>query len=58
MLSRFQGLRYEAIGQLLNCEAGTVKVRVHRAMRELRQHFHEVAESQNVRKQITEEEKP
>ena len=40
VLSRFQGLRYEAIAQLLGCEVGAVKVRVHRAMRELREHFH------------------
>jgi RNA polymerase sigma factor (sigma-70 family) len=44
VLSRFQGLRYEAIGQLLNCEPGAVKVRVHRAMRELREYFHQIAQ--------------
>jgi len=44
VLSRFQGLRYEAIGQLLDCEPGAVKVRVHRAMRELREYFHRIAQ--------------
>ena len=44
VLSRFQGLRYDAIGQLLNCEPGAVKVRIHRAMRELREYFHEIAQ--------------
>ena len=46
VLSRFQGLRYDAIGQLLKCEPGAVKVRVHRAMRELREHFHQIAQGQ------------
>ncbi len=53
VLSRFQGLRYEAIAQLLNCEPGAVKVRVHRAMRELREYFHQIAKGQ-----IAKEEKP
>jgi RNA polymerase sigma factor (sigma-70 family) len=43
VLSRFQGLRYEAIAQLLGCEVGAVKVRVHRAMRELREHFNQIS---------------
>jgi RNA polymerase sigma factor (sigma-70 family) len=42
VLSRFQGLRYEAIAELLKCEPGAVKVRVHRAMIELREHFHQI----------------
>jgi RNA polymerase sigma factor (sigma-70 family) len=53
VLSRFQGLRYEEIGQLLNCESGAVKVRVHRAMRELREYFHQIAQ-----RQIAKGEKP
>src|SRR4029077_10658289 len=36
VLSRFQELKYEEIARLLDCEVGTVKVRVHRALRELR----------------------
>jgi RNA polymerase sigma-70 factor (ECF subfamily) len=36
VLSRFQDLRYEEIAQLLGCEIGTVKTRVHRALQELR----------------------
>src|SRR3954464_5704966 len=32
ILARFQELKYEQIGTLLDVEAGTVKVRVHRAM--------------------------
>jgi RNA polymerase sigma factor (sigma-70 family) len=36
VLSRFQGLKYEQVGELLGCEVGAVKVRVHRAVRALR----------------------
>jgi RNA polymerase sigma-70 factor (ECF subfamily) len=35
VLSRFQGLSYEQIGDLVGCETGTVKVRVFRAMKEM-----------------------
>ena len=36
VLSRYQDMRYEDIGRVLGCTEGTVKVRVHRAMKELR----------------------
>lgn len=36
VLSRFQDLRYQEIGDILGCEEGAVKVRVFRAMRALR----------------------
>jgi len=39
VLSRFQELKHEEIGTILGVETGTVKVRVHRAMRELREQF-------------------
>ena len=39
VLSRFQELKYEEIAQLLGCETNTVKVKVHRALQELRQVF-------------------
>jgi RNA polymerase sigma-70 factor (ECF subfamily) len=39
VLSRFQGLKYEEIAAVLKCEAGTVKVRVYRALRELGDRF-------------------
>jgi RNA polymerase sigma-70 factor (ECF subfamily) len=35
VLTRFQGLTHEQIGRILGCEAGTVKGRVFRAMKEL-----------------------
>lgn len=42
VLSRFQDLKYEEIAQMLGCEVGTVKTRVHRAMQELREIFHQL----------------
>ena len=42
VLSRFHNLRYEEIARLLKCEVGTVKVRVYRALKELRQVFCEL----------------
>jgi len=37
VLSRFQDMKYNEIAQLLGCEVGAVKVRVHRALQELRE---------------------
>lgn len=42
VLSRFHNLRYQDIAQILKCETGTVKVRVHRALKELREKFCEL----------------
>jgi RNA polymerase sigma factor (sigma-70 family) len=42
VLSRFHNLRYEEIARILRCEIGTVKVRVYRALKELREKFSEV----------------
>ena len=42
VLSRFQGLSYEQIGQITGCETGTVKVRVFRAMKEMGQVFQDM----------------
>jgi RNA polymerase sigma-70 factor (ECF subfamily) len=39
VMSRFLELKYEEIATVLNCEVGTVKVRVHRALRELGDRF-------------------
>ena len=43
VLSRFQGLKYEQIGEILDCEAGAVKVRVYRAIKELGRIYHRLA---------------
>ena len=42
VLSRFQELSYEEIGNLLGCEAGAVKVRVFRALQALKETFHKL----------------
>jgi RNA polymerase sigma factor (sigma-70 family) len=42
ILSRFQELKYDEIGRLLGCEVGAVKVRVHRALQQLRQIFRQL----------------
>jgi RNA polymerase sigma factor (sigma-70 family) len=42
VLSRFQGLSYEQIGQITGCETGTVKVRVFRVMKEVGRIFSEL----------------
>jgi RNA polymerase sigma-70 factor (ECF subfamily) len=42
VLARFQGMKYEQIAELLECEVGTVKVRVFRAMQLLRETFLEM----------------
>lgn len=39
IMSRFSELKYEEIATVLDCEVGTVKVRVHRALRELGDRF-------------------
>lgn len=43
VLSRFQNLKYEQIASILDCEVGTVKVRVYRAVRALTQIYGELA---------------
>lgn len=39
VLSKFQGLKYEDIGKILDCTEGAVKVRVFRAMQELKEMY-------------------
>jgi len=43
ILCRFQELQYEEVGRLLGCQVGAVKVRVHRALQELRLVYQELA---------------
>jgi RNA polymerase sigma-70 factor (ECF subfamily) len=37
VLSRYQEMKYDQIAEVMGCEVGAVKVRVHRALKELRQ---------------------
>ncbi len=43
LLSRFGELRYDEIAQLLECSVGAVKLRVHRAVKHLREIYDEMA---------------
>lgn len=42
VLSRYHSMPYEDIAAILQCEIGTVKVRVYRALKELRETFHQL----------------
>jgi len=44
LLARFGEMKYESIGELLGISVGAVKVRVHRAMKELREAYRLVSE--------------
>jgi RNA polymerase sigma factor (sigma-70 family) len=44
ILARYRGMKHEAIGELLGVDSGTVKVRIHRALKELREIFLQMAE--------------
>jgi RNA polymerase sigma factor (sigma-70 family) len=44
ILARYRGMKHEAIGELLGVDSGTVKVRVHRALKELREIFLQMGE--------------
>jgi len=39
VLSPFQNLKYEEIARIMDCGVGAVKMRVHRALKELRENF-------------------
>jgi RNA polymerase sigma factor (sigma-70 family) len=44
VLSRFQQLKYRQIAEILGCSEGAVKVRVHRAVKQLREIYLEMSE--------------
>jgi RNA polymerase sigma factor (sigma-70 family) len=39
VMARYRGMKYEAIAEVLGVDVGTIKVRVHRALKELREIF-------------------
>jgi len=45
VLARYRGMKLDAIADLLGIEVGTVKVRIHRAVKELRDIFLRLNES-------------
>ncbi|MEM9671895.1 MAG: RNA polymerase sigma factor [Bacteroidota bacterium] len=46
LLSRYQGLRYREIAELLNCSEANVKIRVFRAIQDLRKIFRQLEQQQ------------
>lgn len=42
ILTRFQQLKYEEVAQILDCTVANVKVKVHRAIKELREKYFEL----------------
>jgi RNA polymerase sigma factor (sigma-70 family) len=45
ILSRFENMKYEAIADIMGCKVGTIKARVHWALKDLAQEFHKRAGS-------------
>lgn len=39
VLSRYQELKYEEIGAILNCPVGTIKARIHHALKDLKREY-------------------
>jgi RNA polymerase sigma factor (sigma-70 family) len=48
LLSRYQNLKYAEIADLLGCSVEAVKVRVHRAMNDLRREFFKISVERNI----------
>jgi RNA polymerase sigma-70 factor (ECF subfamily) len=44
LLSRYQGLKYKEIAELMGCDVNTIKVRIHRSVQELREVFLQLSE--------------
>jgi RNA polymerase sigma factor (sigma-70 family) len=49
VLSRFQGLTHEQIGQIAGCETGAAKVRVFRAMKEIARIYADLAKADRLK---------
>ncbi|UCE17584.1 MAG: RNA polymerase sigma factor [Gemmatimonadota bacterium] len=45
LLSRFQNMKYEEIAKILGCKVGTIKARVHWALKDLTNAYHKLAGS-------------
>jgi RNA polymerase sigma-70 factor (ECF subfamily) len=43
LLSRFDGMKYQEISQIQNCAEGTIKARMHHAMKKLQANFKQLA---------------
>jgi RNA polymerase sigma factor (sigma-70 family) len=42
LLSRYKDLKYEDISDIVGCKVGTVKARVHRAIKDLTVHYYQL----------------
>jgi len=47
ILGKYEGLRYSVIGKILGCSEGAVKVRIYRAIKELKEICEQLAEEMN-----------
>ena len=45
LLSRFQNMKYDEIAEILGCKVGTIKARIHWALKELTYEYHKLAGS-------------
>lgn len=48
VLSRYQEMKYEEIAELLGCAVGTVKARVHRALKDLKDIYRELSNEKRI----------
>ena len=48
VLSRYQDMKYEEIAELLGCAVGTVKARVHRAIKDLKDIYFELSHEKAI----------
>ena len=48
VLSRYQEMKYEEIAELLGCAVGTVKARVHRAIKDLKDIYFELSQEKAI----------
>jgi RNA polymerase sigma-70 factor (ECF subfamily) len=48
VLSRYQDMKYEEIAELLGCAVGTVKARVHRALKDLKDIYFELSQEKMI----------
>lgn len=48
VLSRYQGLKYKEIATLMNCSEGAVKVRIHRALSDLKDIYQKLEKNQQL----------
>ena len=49
LLSRYQELKYDEIGKILDCPVGTVKARVHFALKDLREEYFKLSGEKTIR---------